>query len=222
MKRSFTISMIFIVAILVAQSLRAQVEVRDEPKHRPVLENDVVRILDVWIRGGDSCKYHVHRTPSLFVYLSSTRISTQEKGAYAVDQKVEPGQTWYRDFTTPFIHKAWVPDAVSLHAIDMELLGPKPTASSLPLDAAGLTLIQDSVRHRTYKVALPPGTRMRVQLRNNPVIAIGYIGDGALKQDDQDGDLYQGQYQFVEKGKWIEWRNTGEGRLEGYLYEIKQ
>jgi hypothetical protein len=217
-----TLYILSIFLMAASPRLLAQVEVRDEPKHRPVLENDVVRILDVWIRGGDSCKYHIHRTPSLFVYLSSTRISTQEQGAFAVDQKVEPGQTWYRDFTKPFIHKAWVPDAVSLHAIDIELLGPKPNGPGMPLEAAGLTLVQDSVRHRTYKVTLPPGTRMRVQLRENPAIAIGYIGDGTLRQDEQDGDLYQGQYQFVEKRKWIEWKNTGDRRLEGYLYEIKQ
>lgn len=201
---------------------RAQIDVRDEPKHRPVLENEVVRILDVWVRAGDSTKFHVHRTPSLFVYLSKTRIRTQEPGALAIEQVVEPGQTWYNAFTKPFTHKAWVPDAVSLHAIDMELLGTEPKTVTPVLEAAGLTLVQDSTRTRTYRVALPPGTRMRVQLHGNPAIAIGYIGDGTLKAGDQDGDLYQGQYRYLEKDQWIEWNNTSDRRLEGYLYEIKQ
>ncbi len=208
--------------LLTGHSLRAQVEVRDEPKHRPVLENEVVRILDVWVRAGDSTKFHVHRTPSLFVYLSRTRIRTQEPGKLAVEQMVEPGQTWYNAFTTPFTHKAWVPDAVPLHAIDMELLGGEPKSVSPVLEAAGLTLVQDSVRHRTYRIALPPGTRMRVELHGYPVIAIGYVGDGTIKAGDQDGDLYQGQYRFIEKGQWVEWNNASDRRVEGYLYEIKE
>jgi hypothetical protein len=209
-------------ALLIYTSLQAQVEVRDEPKHRPVLENEVARILDVWVKAGDSTKFHVHRTPSLFIYLSKTRIRTQEPGGMVVDQMVEPGQTWYNAFTKPFTHKAWVADAASLHAIDIELLGTEPKSVSPVLEAAGLTLLQDSTRHRTYRVALPSGTRMRVQLHGNPVIAIGYMGDGSLKVGDQDGDLYQGQYRYIEKDKWMEWNNSGEGRLEGYLYEIKQ
>ena len=208
--------------MMVMGTLQAQVEVRDEPKHRPVLENADVRVLDVWIKGGDSCKYHVHRTPSLFVYLSSTQIRTQVQGESGVEQKVEPGQTWYLSFEKPFTHKAWVRDATSLHAIDVELLGALPQRSSAALDAPGLTLIADSTRHRTYRVELPPGTRLQVQLQGNPALLIPYRGDGELKQEGQPSDLYQGQFQWVEKGKMIEWRNIGQGRMEGYLYEIKQ
>ena len=151
-----------------------------------------------------------------------SQVGSVEPGKLAVEQMVEPGQTWYNAFTTPFIHKAWVPDAVPLHAIDMELLGGDPKSVSPVLEAAGLSLLQDSVRHRTYRVALPPGTRMRVQLRNLPAIAIGYLGDGTIKVAEQDGDLYQGQYRFIEKGQWVEWNNASDRRVEGYLYEIKE
>jgi hypothetical protein len=206
----------------ITSALQAQVEAHEEPKHRPVLENGDIRILDVWIKGGDSCKYHVHRTPSLFLYLSSTQIRTQVQGASAIDQKVEPGQTWYNGFDKPLIHKAWVRDAGSLHAMDIELLGPMPHGGSSVLEASGLTLVQDSSRYRTYRVDLPPGTRLQLPLRGNPALLIPYRGDGRSTIDGQDNDLYQGQYQWVEKGKMLEWRNIGQGRMEGYLYEIKQ
>jgi hypothetical protein len=210
------------ILLLYSVTAAAQVEAREEPKHRPVLENEAIRVLDVWIKGGDSCKFHVHRIPSLFVYLSSTQVRTQVQGELPVEQKVEPGQCWYNGFEKPLIHKAWIRDAVSLHALDIEMLGNLPHGDSPLLEASGLTLVQDSIRHRTYRIDLPPGTRLQLPLRGNPAIIVPYRGDGVLKKDGQDSDLYQGQFQWVEKGTMIELRNIGEGKLEGYVFEIKQ
>ena len=57
----------------------AQVPVREEPRHKPVLENEYFRLLDVWLSAGDTTMYHIHATPSLFVILSSTRTASQMK-----------------------------------------------------------------------------------------------------------------------------------------------
>ena len=201
----------------------SQIQVRDEPKHRPVLENKFIRILDVWIKGGDSCKFHLHNTPSLFVYLSSARVRTQVQGEQPVEQKVEPGQTWYNSFSDkPLVHRAWVRDVSSLHAIDIELLGELPFSLSEYLTASGLTLLQDSTRHRTYRFELPPSTRLQLQSKEYPVIIITYKGDGDISDPEGRSDLYQGQFHWMDKQGSLELKNKGEGRMEGYVYEIKQ
>jgi quercetin dioxygenase-like cupin family protein len=58
----------FIVFYSIA--IKAQVQVREEPRHRPVLENKYIRLLDVWLPPGDTTLFHIHSTPSVFVILS--------------------------------------------------------------------------------------------------------------------------------------------------------
>jgi len=201
----------------------AQVAARDEPRHRTVLENGSIRILDLWIRAGDSCPYHKHDIPYLFTYLSSTQLRTQVQGELPVEQKVEPGQTGYHSpGTKPFIHKIQVRDAVSLHAIEIEWLGETPKGRSERLHASGMSLEADSARYRAYRIELPPGTRLQLQLQGNPVVILPFRGDGQLDMDGQSNDLYQGQYQWVDEGKGLVLKNIGEGKLEGYLFEIKR
>ena len=47
-------------------SIFTQVPVSEEPMHRIVFQNEYIRLLDVWIEPGDTTKFHINSTPSLF------------------------------------------------------------------------------------------------------------------------------------------------------------
>ena len=60
--------------------LTAQVQVSKEPRHKKVLENKYIRLLDVWIKAGDTSMWHIHSTPSLFLHFTNTDVCVLIKG----------------------------------------------------------------------------------------------------------------------------------------------
>src|SRR6186997_2084863 len=79
--------------------LTAQVQVSNEPRHKKVFENNYIRLLDVWLQPGDTSLFHIHSTPSVFLYFSGNTIGTQEKDGDWVKEKTVAGKTWYRSFS---------------------------------------------------------------------------------------------------------------------------
>src|SRR5665811_1199179 len=87
-----------ITALFYTTKVKAQIPVREEPRHHPVLQNKYIRLLDVWIPPGDTTLFHIHATPSLFIELSNGAIGSQIKGAGWVSEEANEGKTWYRSF----------------------------------------------------------------------------------------------------------------------------
>jgi len=67
----------YILCMFLSVSSFAQVPVREEPRHKPVIVNEYFRVLDVNIPPGDTTLYHVHETPSLFLKFTSTYVASQ-------------------------------------------------------------------------------------------------------------------------------------------------
>src|SRR5688500_6526108 len=116
----------------------AQVQASQEPNHRPVLENEYIRVLDVWLQPGDTTEFHIHSTPSLFLHLTTTEIATQMQGEEWVSDKNIAGKVSYRSFSPDIlIHRVTNRDTMLFHVTDMELLSafnpdPKETLQPLP------------------------------------------------------------------------------------------
>ncbi|HLO37062.1 MAG TPA: hypothetical protein VK173_01090, partial [Lacibacter sp.] len=86
------------VLLLQTALLSAQVQVSKEPLHKKVLENKYIRLLDVWIKPGDTSLFHIHSTPSVFLIFTTTTYAAQEKNKDWTTAKVTPGFSWYRSF----------------------------------------------------------------------------------------------------------------------------
>lgn len=103
--------------------VKAQVPVREEPRHHPVLQNKYIRLLDVWLPPGDTTLFHIHATPSLFIYLSNSSIGSQKKGEEWVNETTVAGKSWYRSFLhDPLIHRVCNSDTSIFHVNDIEIL----------------------------------------------------------------------------------------------------
>ena len=102
---------------------RAQVPVREEPRHKPVIQNKYIRLLDVWIPPGDTSLFHIHSTPSLFLHFTDRNIASQIKGKDWVNEKTMAGKTWYRSFVNDtLIHRVSNVDSLPFHVTDIEIL----------------------------------------------------------------------------------------------------
>src|ERR1044071_3779287 len=76
----------FFTTVLVCSTtiVLAQVQVRDEPRHHNVFENESVRLLDVYLAPHDTTQYHIHSTPSVFLVLKNAVTGSQLLGAAPV------------------------------------------------------------------------------------------------------------------------------------------
>src|SRR6478736_1693956 len=81
---------------LTCNCLKAQIPVTKEPRHKLVLENAYIRLLDVHIDPKDTTLYHIHAAPSVIVHITRSLIGAQNMGgAIAAPGEVLPGYTRY-------------------------------------------------------------------------------------------------------------------------------
>jgi hypothetical protein len=97
--------------------------------HRPVLENDYVRVLDVRIAPGDTVPAHQHDLPSVFITLSPADLVFRNLARETVRQArrnrdLEPGpEIEWRD-PAPAPRTVSNIDSVELRALRVELKSP--------------------------------------------------------------------------------------------------
>jgi len=110
----------------------AQVPVREEPHHKPVLENDYVRLLDVHIKPGDTTLYHIHAAPSVMVHISKSTIGVQVMGQpVAPPAPVLPGETKFAAYDKkPVTHRVYNAGKNIFHVMDIELVKKEPSGNS--------------------------------------------------------------------------------------------
>ena len=130
--------LILLTLIIISEITNAQVPVRLEPRHKNVLENKYLRLLDVHINPGDTSLFHVHSTPSFFLIFTNTMVGAQVKGQDWTKGKNVTGKAWYQSFLNDtLIHRVTNCDTVPFHVTDMEILAPYNIGRQikpLPLD----------------------------------------------------------------------------------------
>ena len=106
--------------------LPAQLQVRDEPRHHNVFENEFIRILDVHLAPKDTTLYHLHNTPSVFIVLANTNTGSQLAGQQPQKGASLTGLITYDALATPRFHRVWNEDTSWFQVMDIELTASKP------------------------------------------------------------------------------------------------
>jgi hypothetical protein len=147
----------------------AQVPVRQEPRHKKVIENKYIRLLDVWIKPGDTSLFHIHSTPSLFLHFTSTAVCVQIKGEAWIKNKNKEGNASYRSFINDtLVHRVSNCDTVPFHVADIELLSSwKPNSTLPPLP---FTVLFDNERAVAYKLTQSSFSNQIISNRG-PIVA---------------------------------------------------
>lgn len=117
---------LFISALSYSVFTSAQVNVRDEPRHHNVFENEFIRVLDVHLGPKDTTLYHLHNTPSVFIILANVKVASQLAGQQPQKGANISGITTYDNIATPRIHRVWNEDTSWFHVLDIELIASQP------------------------------------------------------------------------------------------------
>jgi hypothetical protein len=124
------IAALLITTFYFLTKLTAQVPVSEEPRHVPVVVNEYIRLLDVWLPPGDTTWFHTHSIPSVFVPFTNTAVSSEAEGEDWVNDSMVAGKVWYRSFTPDsLIHRVANVDSTPLHVNDIEILSYYDTVS---------------------------------------------------------------------------------------------
>ncbi|MEO8413427.1 MAG: hypothetical protein ABI472_07190 [Ginsengibacter sp.] len=118
--------------MIVCNCIWAQVPVREEPRHKTVLENAYVRLLDVHIKPGDTTLYHIHAAPSVIVHITKSIIGSQVMGNTVTPPgEVLPGQTRFMAYDkSPITHRVYNAGQNVFHVMDIELVKKEPSKDS--------------------------------------------------------------------------------------------
>ena len=213
---------LFLLLILIPFTVQAQVQVRNEPRHKNVLENKYFRVLDVNIPPHDTTLQHIHCTPSVILLFTNTVTAQQLKGQDWVKGQSVAGTAIYRDFSKDtVIHKVSNWDTVPYHVTDIELLSTyQPNSGRKPLP---FTVLFDSERAFAYRLTDSSINKQTISDRG-PMIAGLVAGDDIILHNTKDRRsirLKVGKENYIAPGTSFYLTKTGKKDVNLVLFEIK-
>jgi quercetin dioxygenase-like cupin family protein len=208
----------FLAMVLLCSALaEAQVQVSKEPRHKPVLQNKYIRLLDVWLQPGDTTLFHIHSTPSVFIELSDAAITAQSKGEDWVKDQSVAGKVWYRSFSPDvLIHRVSNLDSVPFHVNDIEILSTYNPAAKLSLLPFPVLFENDSAV--AYQI-----TKLNKEKISNrgPLIAEAVAGNVIFNNSNGESqEIKAGKFLYIKPGTSF-YFSTSKEKIKLVLFEIK-
>jgi len=217
----------FLGLLIFSEAATAQniVPVSQEPRHIPVLLNKYIRIIDAQIEDGDTSLFHIHATPSAFIFLTDLVYDNQILNMPWTKATSKKGHIWYDSYQKgPVTHRVGAPRNERIHAYDIELLSKfslvdNPNWKLLPFDTAF-----NSDRCVGYKIELN-SEKPSVQFSGRgPIVAILVSGEEiTISQPDtrvQIG-LEEEDYGYIRPGYACTIRLKAGEKASLVLFEIR-
>ncbi|MBL0183527.1 MAG: hypothetical protein IPP96_15045 [Chitinophagaceae bacterium] len=210
------------ILLLCSSAATAQVPVSKEPRHKKVIENKYIRLLDVRIKPGDTTQFHIHATPSLFLYFTNTTVCSQIKGKDWVTAKNQAGNASYRSFDNDtLVHRVSNCDTVPFHVTDIELLSAyKPNDPIQPLP---LMVLFDNGKAIAYRITRS-SLNKEIISNHGPMIAELVAGDDVTCYDTmtkRSTTIKNGKYLYIEPGRSFYFSAKENEEINMVLFEIK-
>lgn len=195
-----------IIIVLNGMMILAQVHVRDEPRHHNVFENEFMRILDVHLAPGDTTQYHLHNTPSVFTYLTSTTTGSQLQGQSSTRGTSVANTAQYDSLVTQRIHRVWNEDDHWFHVMDIELTGGKPRSNPPLLHDASLNLLFNKALVNGYRLQLKSNTKFSLPLSASGYLLVSFGNANLIYKPGkvlQHRKMKSGHYLWVDSGNSV-------------------
>src|SRR6188508_2528866 len=202
MRKNFLLISALCSTILVS----AQVQVRNEPRHHNVFENELSRILDVYLAPGDTTLYHLHNTPSVFIMFTNTNVGSQLIGKQSQKGANITGEVSYDNLNTPRTHRVWNEDTSWFHVMDIELTSTKQKKNIAVLQNPALKLLFNEQQVNGYNIELKSAGNLQLPASENGYLLIAKSESVIeFKIDDvvQDRIMKPSHYIWIEGSKKV-------------------
>lgn len=216
---------ILFVFVFQLSHLHGQVFVHEEPRHHLVFQNKEVRILNVIIPPGDTTQYHIHHTPSVFIFFTNTLTGAQLKGKSPSFDKSKAGQILFENLAPPNIriHRVWNADTDTFHVMDVELLVKDTGYARAPLIMPDLKLEIDTEWARVYRLTLLRGREFMLSNQKQAFILISFnsaIVETNYRKKNQYLTLKPGSFFDIKENELFSIKNTSDAAAQFVLFEM--
>ena len=182
----------------------AQLQVKDEPRHHNVFENEYLRILDVLLGPNDTTQYHLHNTPSVFIFLTNPKVSSQLLGGQPQTGANVSGSISYDAMATPRTHRVWNEDTNWFHVMDIELLSKKQNGKTAIIQNPAIKLLFNEKEANGYIVELKTGASVSVPSSGNGYLLVSLettVATFTVDKSSQHRSLQPCHHFWVDAGK---------------------
>jgi len=215
-------NLVFLIILAFSSRAAAQVQVSKEPRHKPVLENEYVRMLDVVLPPADTTWFHIHSTPSVFLQFTSSNLATQVKDADWIKEQSEKGTVWYNPFLPDrLVHRVSNQDTNPFHVTDIEILSSyQPAAGLIPMP---FTVLLDNEKVFAYRLTEPFGNKQMMTGRG-PILAALVEGDEVVFHDEgvkKTTKLEPGKFVYISPQHTFYFSAAVNKKINLVLFEIK-
>lgn len=202
---------------------------KEEPRHRPKLENDYVRVLDVEIPPGDQTLFHTHDLNYAFLMVNRALLLNEVPGKPGKTENKIPARLvgYYRASEGAYTHRFTNIGDEMFRAIGIELLRAAPSPDVTPAlpASSGYVTVLDNERVRTYKIVLEPGQSLAAATLGGTGVRVAGSA-GKLLQEVSGApprtlDLTPAQFEFRAAPVTQVLKNVGDTRVEVYEFELK-
>ena len=202
----------------------AQVQVRNEPRHHNVFENEFIRILDVHLGPGDTTLYHLHNTPSVFIVFTNTNVGSQLIGQQSQKGANITGEVSYDNLNTPRTHRVWNEDTSWFHVMDIELTSTKQKKNIADLQNSALKLLFNKQQVNGYNLELKAATNIQLPPSTDGYLLISKsesIIEFKIDEAVQDRIMKPSHYIWIEADKKISIKNMDSKAANFVLLQFK-
>lgn len=213
-------------AIVCSAQLFAQVPVSKEPYHPIVFENSKVRILNVRLSAGDTTQYHLHSTPSVFIFFTKTKTGSQLINKEPFTGTSTPGHILFENLDTPNTrtHRVWNMDTSTFHVIDIELLSTDTGFDNEPLMLRNIVLKIDTPWVRAYAISLQKNQAETINKNRSAFILVSLNnGKVLIAENGQQKKIpvREGTHYWISHGTNFSFKNEDDKLLEFVLVELQ-
>ena len=223
MKKSIFV-FLSICALLTKVCGQNPVPVYEEPRHKPVFTNEYVRIIQARIKDKDTSLFHIHATPSAFVFVKPAHYENQVLGEKWTTPNYPKGHAWYSSFAgSPSTHRVAAHPNDEIFAYDVELLKNyvrNTTSKWVPLTQDTIFISDKAAGYRVQLSKQNPSFEIK---ERGPVVAILLSGEklSIASADKKQVQIKETEYAYLSENKKHVLKINGDNPIEVIIFEVR-
>lgn len=214
-----------------AQDDGPAVPIDKAPYHLPVLTNDYVTVLNIYVPPQRNTGFHTHSRDSVSVNVEDADMTNQDLGQPQPGpaQRAPRGRATFTAYSRegPRSHRASNVGKTPFHNVSLIFRSPQPgrfTPSSRA-DEPGYVSVMDNERVRGWRLVLEPGQSVAAITQQAPGIRVvvngGEIVERVPGQPERGMSLKLGEFYWQDPVVTRAVRNSGTTRVEVVEFELK-
>lgn len=202
------------------------VPIEQEPAHRLVLQNEYVRVFEVWLPAGAATLWHEHLHDGASVRLTDATVEDEAQEGNAETFRLRRGEVAYGATPTAFTHRVRNVGDTTFHNIYIELVTPQDAGTELAVaEVPDPRVAFENDRVRALRRLLAPGESTDMHVHASRGLGVP-VTSGRLEISSPEGvtrsvSMKAGAVIWIEPGTTHRLKNVGDAGIEIVDIELR-